>query len=110
MTLAKPVTAQNVPAYTKRWQAALPTRGMDLVPAGKWSTITSLAMKFSNIVKSGTGSREEIVDRVLTLKKIGPDVLNQVKLVWEFSSLKPVQIHGNVYPISLQGIGDPSCA
>uniref|UniRef100_A0A1E1W2N3 Uncharacterized protein n=1 Tax=Pectinophora gossypiella TaxID=13191 RepID=A0A1E1W2N3_PECGO len=93
MTLSKPVTTQNVPAFSKRWRAALASQNItDLIPATAWDTITAVAMVFHNIVNGKPDLRQEIVERMLRIQKTGPEnaILSQIKLVWEYSSLKAV--------------------
>lgn len=94
MTVAKPVTAQNTAAFTKRWQEAIASQNMtDMVPAGSWTNIVGLATVFEKAVSNRSDLRIEFVDRVLEVLKTGVEgaVLNQIKLVWEYSSLKSVQ-------------------
>lgn len=94
MTLAKPVTAQNSAAFSKRWKAALASQSLtDLIPSTSWAGIIGVASVFHTIVSGKPDLRLEIVDRLLALKKLGAEgaILSQVKLVWEFSSLKAVQ-------------------
>lgn len=94
MTMAKPVTQQNTPAFVKRWTAALAAVGVvDLVSPTSWSGIVSLAKRFQNIIHGRPDLRAEIVDRLLQVTHIGLSgaVINQIKLVWDFSSLKAIQ-------------------
>ena len=94
MTLAKPVTQQNVPAFTKRWKAALASQNItNLIPATSWKPLTSMASMFHTAATGKPELRAEIVNRVLEIKKVGAEgaVLAQIKLVWEYSSLKSVQ-------------------
>lgn len=61
MTLAKPVTTQNKPAFTKRWQAAMASQNVaDIVPSTAWNHIVALATVFQNIVSSRSDLRVEI--------------------------------------------------
>ncbi|KAJ8720519.1 hypothetical protein PYW08_005984 [Mythimna loreyi] len=71
-----------MPAYAKRWKAALAS-----------AKITDLVLAESWFVTGPDELRREVVDRVLALEKAGAEwaVLAQIKLVWEFSSLKTVQ-------------------
>ena len=52
-----------------------------------------MASAFQQIVASKPDLRIEVVDRLLVLTKTGTegDVLSQIKLVWEYSSLKAIQ-------------------
>lgn len=94
MTVAKPVTTQNTAAFTKRWQAAIASQNMTvMVPAGSWANIVGLATVFEKAVSNRSDFRINIVDRVLEVVKTGVEgaVLDQIKLVWEYSPLKFVQ-------------------
>lgn len=52
MTLAKPVTAQNAPAFTKRRQVALASHNVaDMVPAASWTNLVALAFNVSSLVE-----------------------------------------------------------
>lgn len=84
MTLAKPVTTQNSPAFMKRWQAALASHNIaDMIPTASWTGLVALATSFQRIIASRNDFRAEIVDRLLHFTKTGAEgaVLSQIKLV-----------------------------
>ncbi|CAG5001132.1 unnamed protein product [Parnassius apollo] len=69
MTLAKPVSAQNSPAYSKRWKAVSASVQMaDIVAPETWTSIISLATLFQNIIAVRDDLRVEIVDKVISLE------------------------------------------
>ncbi|KAJ8711878.1 hypothetical protein PYW08_008832 [Mythimna loreyi] len=94
MTLAKPITPQNSPAYSKRWKAALASAEVsDLGAVESWPGILILAERLTHIATSRDDFRKQIVHRVLVIDKTGADgaVFSQIKLVWDYFSLKAVQ-------------------
>lgn len=65
---------------------------VDRISETAWTAIIMLGVEFQKISQGGT-LRKDIVDAVLTISRESAElsVLNQVKLVWEFSYLKAVQ-------------------
>lgn len=73
MTMAKPVTPHNTPAFTKRWKAALSSQNIsDLIPQTSWVGITEIATIFHTAVTGRPLLRKEITDRMLSMEKHGP--------------------------------------
>lgn len=62
------------------------------MPQESWVSILTLAGRFTQIVTGREELSVEIVDRLLNLEKTGAEgaVLAQVRLVWEYLSLKAV--------------------
>uniref|UniRef100_A0A1E1WJP8 Uncharacterized protein n=1 Tax=Pectinophora gossypiella TaxID=13191 RepID=A0A1E1WJP8_PECGO len=112
MTLSKPVTTQNVPAFSKRWRAALASQNItDLIPATAWDTITAVAMVFHNIVNGKPDLRQEIFEDAEDSKDRPRECyLVSNKISMGVLILESGGLHGSLHKITLSSTRDPCSA